>query len=83
MTINLSHETNRMIEERMKKWGYADPDAVVRFALETLEEMEGEAIEELDEETQAALARAVAQSDRGEGRPWEEVRAELRARLKR
>ena len=83
MTINLSHETNRMIEERMKKGGYADPDAVVRFALETLEEMEGEAIEELDEETQAALARAVAQSDRGEGRPWEEVRAELRARLKR
>ena len=83
MTINLSHETNRMIEERMKKGGYADPDAVVRFALETLEEMEGESIEELDEETQAALARAVAQSDRGEGRPWEEVRAELRARLKR
>ena len=41
MTIKLSRETTRLIDERMKMGGYADHDAVVRLALRTLEEVEG------------------------------------------
>lgn len=42
--------------------------------------MEDEAIEDFDSETQAAIDRALAEADRGEGRRWEEVRNELRAK---
>jgi Arc/MetJ-type ribon-helix-helix transcriptional regulator len=84
MTITLSPETQKLLEARMKQGGFQTPDAIVRIALETLDQIEGEAFEQLDDETQAAIGRAEAQSVRGEGRPWEEVKAELRARyLKR
>lgn len=80
MTITLSAETQKLLEARMKQGGFQSPDAIVRIALETLDQIEGEALEELDDETQGAIERAEAQSARGEGRPWEEVKAELRAR---
>lgn len=80
MTITLSPETQKLLEARMKQGGFQTPDAIVRIALETLDQIEGEALEELDDETQAAIERAEAQSARGEGRPWEEVKAELRAK---
>jgi antitoxin ParD1/3/4 len=80
MTITLSPETQKLLEARMKQGGFQSPDAVVRCALETLEQVEGEAFEDLDDATRAAIERAEAQADRGEGRPWEEVKAELRAR---
>jgi len=83
VTLKLSPATSRLIEKRMKKGGYPDRDALVRFALKTLEQVEGDTIEQLDEESQAALMRAEAQFERGEGRPWSEVKAELRARFKR
>ncbi len=80
MTITLSAETQKLLEARMKQGGFQTPDAIVRIALETLDQIEGEALEDLDDETQAAIERAEAQSARGEGRPWEEVKAELRAK---
>lgn len=83
MTITLSPETQRLLEEQMKKGGFATADDVVRVALQTMEEIEGEPLDELDEETQAAIARAEAQSARGEGRDWEDVREEFRARFLR
>lgn len=80
MTISLSPETQKLLEEHMRRGGYASPDDVVRLALHALTGVEGDTIEELDEETQAAIERAEAESVRGEGRPWEQVRDELRAR---
>ena len=45
-----------------------------------LDQEVGEDVQDLDSETQAAIAEGLAQSERGEGRPWEEVREELKAR---
>jgi Arc/MetJ-type ribon-helix-helix transcriptional regulator len=81
MTITLSPETQKLLEERMKRGGFPDPDAVLRVALETLDQVEAEALEDLDDETIASIERGEAQASRGEGRPWEDVKAELRARF--
>lgn len=40
MNLALAPETERLIEERMKRGGYATPDDVVRAALATLEQHE-------------------------------------------
>jgi Arc/MetJ-type ribon-helix-helix transcriptional regulator len=81
MTISLSLETQRLLEEQMKKHGFSSPDDAVRSALEKLDQSESEYIEDLDPQTQVAIAEGLAQDARGEGRPWEEVRAELTARF--
>ena len=80
MNIVLSPETQKLLEERMRSGRFATPDEAVRAALQTLGDVDGDALEDLDTETRAAIDRAEAQGDRGEGRPWEKVRDELRAR---
>jgi hypothetical protein len=80
MIIELRPETQRIIQDRMKVAGVTTADDLVLLALDALDQMQGESIEELDSETQAAIQRATARSARGEGRPWEEVRAEIRAK---
>jgi hypothetical protein len=64
----------------MKAAGFATADELVRVALDALDEIQGEDIEDLDPATQAAIERAEAQSARGEGQPWEDVRAAIRAK---
>jgi Arc/MetJ-type ribon-helix-helix transcriptional regulator len=81
MPILLNPETEKLLEERMKRGGYSSADEIVRAALETLDHSEAEMIEDLDPKTQAAIIRAEAQADRGEGRPWNLVKAELQARF--
>ena len=81
MPILLNPETEKLLEERMKRGGYSSADEIVRAALETLDRSEAEAIEDLDQATQAALKRAEAQAERGEGRPWNQVKAELQSRF--
>ena len=78
--VSLSPETQRLIEERMKEIGVGTPDELVRLVLQTLEQTRGEDFEDLDPATQGALEEGLAQAHRGETRPWEEVRDELRAR---
>ena len=73
MTISLSPETQRLIEERMKRDGYPTADDVVRAALELLDQQD-----ELDDETLAAIDRAEEQIERGEYRDWKGVSSELR-----
>jgi Arc/MetJ-type ribon-helix-helix transcriptional regulator len=80
MKLNLSVETQKLLDEEMKKGRFANPDDAVRTALLTLDQVRGEDIEEMDEQTRAALERAFAQSERGESRPWEAVRDELKAK---
>ena len=81
MQISLSPETQKLLDERLKKSGYTDPDALVRFALENLEQLDGGYIEDLDEETQASIERGIAELDRGESRSLEEVKAEFKAKF--
>jgi predicted transcriptional regulator len=81
MDIALSPQTQKLLEAQMKKHGYSSPDETVRIALERLDRDEAEYLEDLDQDTQAAIAEGLAQADRGEGRPWEEVREELRQRF--
>ena len=81
MTISLTPETQKLLEEQMKKHGYVNADQAVRIALEKLDQEEGEYVEDMDPDTHAAIERGLAQADRGEGRPWEQVREEIRARF--
>jgi Arc/MetJ-type ribon-helix-helix transcriptional regulator len=81
MNIALSPETQRLLEAQMKKRHFASPDEAVQFALRTLESTSPIDYEDLDEQTRAAIDEAEAQYQRGEGRPWEEVREELRSRF--
>lgn len=81
MAFSLSPELQRRIEDRMKRNGFSTPEDLVLHALDTLDQLEAEPIEDLDVETRAAIEEGLAQADRGEDRPWGEVREELRARF--
>jgi antitoxin ParD1/3/4 len=75
MNISLSPETQKLIEERMKRAGYRTADEAVRSALETMEQFEAE---ELDDQTLAEIEEGEAQLDRGEGLPLKEAFEQLR-----
>jgi Arc/MetJ-type ribon-helix-helix transcriptional regulator len=75
MNVVLSPQTQKLLEERMKCGDYKSPDKAIRAALEVLE---GETLEKLGPEVQAAIARADAQAERGEGLPVDEAFARLR-----
>jgi len=80
MNISVSERTRKLLEQQMKRGRFGSHDEVVRTALQTLDELRGEPIEDLDKETQAALNRAFAQSERREGEPWAEFRAKFEAK---
>ncbi len=79
MSISLTPKTQELIEARMKRGGFANADELVQHALATMEEVESEPI---DDETAAAIDRGIDQGSRGEGRAWEQVREELRAKYR-
>lgn len=79
--VSLSAETQRLIEQRMKETGVGTPDELVRLALQTLEQTRGEDFDDLDPATRSAVEEGLSEADRGETRPWDEVREELRARF--
>jgi Arc/MetJ-type ribon-helix-helix transcriptional regulator len=81
MTISLSAETKKLLEEQMKKGSFSNADEVLRVALQTLDQVKGEDYEDLDPQTRAAIEEAEAQYERGKGLPWAEVREQLRARF--
>jgi Arc/MetJ-type ribon-helix-helix transcriptional regulator len=72
MTITLSEETQKLLEDRMKLGGYSDADETVRALLEG-------SIEQDDHspETLAAIQQGIADADAGGTRPWSEVSKEL------
>lgn len=65
----------------MKLGHFSTPDDAVRTALQTLAGTRGEDYEDLDADTRAGIEEAEAKYQRGEGRPWAEVRAELLAQF--
>jgi putative addiction module CopG family antidote len=77
MNVTLTSETQKLLEERMQQGQYPTPDDALRDALRTLRDIEAY---ELDDETLAAIEEGLAQANRGEVRPWEDVREELRAK---
>lgn len=81
MTISLSPETQRLLEEQLKRGQYSSADELLRAALQTFDQTETFDYEDLDPETRAAIEEGEAQFQRGEGRPWDEVREEIRARF--
>jgi hypothetical protein len=74
MTIELSPEIESLINEKMIAHGMTTVDELIMMALSLLPADSGE---EIDDQTWAAIEEAEAQYQRGEGRPWEEVRSEL------
>jgi predicted transcriptional regulator len=81
MSVSLSPETQKLIEQRMKETGLSTADELVRVALQTLDQVRVEPFEDLDPQTQAAIEEGLAQAERGDGAAWEEVREQLRVRF--
>ena len=76
--MTLSVETQRLIQERMKKGGYPTVDHLVQAAIGALDEFDAQP---LDEAALDAIDRAESQIERGEDRDWEGVKAELRRKF--
>jgi Arc/MetJ-type ribon-helix-helix transcriptional regulator len=81
MNVILNPDTQRLLEAQMTKGRFATPDDAMQTALRLLDRARLEDYEELDSQTRSAIDEAEAQYQRGEGRPWEEVRAEVLARF--
>ena len=79
-TVELSDETETLLDAHLSRGGFGTADELLRFALSALDGTRGEDYEDLDEETRAAIEEAEASYERGEARPWSEVRAELLAK---
>ena len=75
MTITLSPQTQRLLEEQLKKGTFASADEVLQAALVALDESDA-----LDEETLDAIDESEAQIARGEVLEWDEVLARVRAK---
>jgi len=80
MDIALSPELQKRIDRRIESGDAGSTDALVEQALKFyLDYEDGEDDEEFLE-TKSAIDEALEQAERGEGRPAEEVFAQLRAR---
>ena len=78
-TVELSEETQALLDSRLRDGDVDTADELLKFALTHLGETPGEAYEDLDAETPAAIEEATAEQEQGLGRPWANVRDELRA----
>ncbi|HWB54900.1 MAG TPA: hypothetical protein VG722_11930 [Tepidisphaeraceae bacterium] len=77
MNISISPETQKLIEQEMKRGGYPSPDDVVQAALQNMHADEHR-LEDLDEQTLAAIERAEGQSKRGESLAMDDAFERLR-----
>jgi Arc/MetJ-type ribon-helix-helix transcriptional regulator len=80
MNLSLNADVQRFIEEKVRAGQYATPEDVIHTAIARLRTDEALGDHELDDEGLAAIEEGLAQANRGEGRPWDEVREELRAK---
>jgi hypothetical protein len=82
MAVVLTPETQKLIEERAALLGITSADDLVRMAVQMFG-TEQEEIEDIDDETLAAIEEGIAQLDRGESIPIEEVRKSFEARFEK
>jgi Arc/MetJ-type ribon-helix-helix transcriptional regulator len=81
MNITLSPELQKRIAAKVQHGEVGSADALVEYALNFyLDFEEGGMDEEEFLETKAAIDEALEQGNRGEGRPAEQVFAQLRAK---
>jgi Arc/MetJ-type ribon-helix-helix transcriptional regulator len=81
MNITLSQELQQRIAEKVRNGDIGSADALVEYAINFyLDFEEGGMRDEEFLETKAAIDEALEQGDRGEGRPAEQVFAQLRAK---
>ena len=81
MNISLSPELQKRIAEKIERGDLGTADALVEQALNFYLDYEGSELDEEDfRDANAAIGEALKQAKRGEGRPAEEVFADLRAR---
>jgi Arc/MetJ-type ribon-helix-helix transcriptional regulator len=79
MNIQLNKpEFQKFIDEQVRSGQFSSPEQVIEAGLARL--MLDPPPEDLDEETLAAIDRAEAEFERGEGRPFKEFAAEFRAK---
>ena len=81
MTITLRPEHEEAIAKTIESGAYQDPDEVIGRALEALRS-EDEWLLENKNAINEKIERAIAQLDRGEGIPGEELRGRLESRKK-
>ena len=75
MAISLTPETERILEARAKRDGYATPDDLIRVALGVLDHVDDDC---LSQEELAELSQSLAEVDRGEVVEWSDLSARLR-----
>ena len=76
MTVTISPETQKLLEEKLKTGAYSSADELLHAALEALGT---EA--ELDRETLEAIDRAEEAVDAGRVHEWKDVREVVKAKL--
>ena len=80
MTIVVKPELEAFIAEQVKSGRFDSADAAVNAAVAKFQAEEELLAGEIDDGDLAAIEEGLAQLNRGEGRPWEEIRTELRAK---
>jgi predicted transcriptional regulator len=81
MNITLSPDLQKRIAKKVERGDVGTADALVEQALNFYLDYEGSELDEEDfRDANAAIGEALKQAKRGEGRPAEEVFADLRAR---
>ena len=75
MTIDLSPQTQTLLDQKLQSGEYRSADELLHAALEALDVVEGGA---LDEATLDALDRAEDEIERGEDHDWKDVREQVR-----
>ena len=78
MNVELKPEARKFIQEQVQAGHFASPDDVLD---EAVNRMMAESDLELDDETAAAINRAEAQLDRGEGIDFDEFAAQMRKKI--
>ena len=79
MTITLRPEQEKAIAQALQSGAYQNPDEVIERALEVLRS-EDEWLKENKDAINEKIDRAIAQLDRGEGIPGDELRHRLEKR---
>ena len=74
MTISLSGETQKLLDEKLRTGEYRSADEVVLAALEALNALESYS---LDDQTLDAIDQAEDQIERGEVHDWKDVREQV------
>ena len=80
MNVSLKPELVEFVRDQVRAGRYGSADDAVNAAVAKLKAEEELLADEPDDEDLAAVEEGLSQLDRGEGRPWEQVKAELRAK---